>query len=160
MRVVIGADHAGFELKAPIVAQLEALGHTHLDVGTHNHDPVDYPDLAREVAEAILQGRADLGILLCGSGIGGSIAANKFSGIRAGLCHDTYSAHQCREHNDVNVLCLGARVIGKSLALDIVETWLKASFDGLSKHRQRLDKIAEIEKQYSPATVASKASSR
>lgn len=161
MRIVIGADHAGFDLKAPIVAQLESLGYSHLDVGTHNHDPVDYPDLAREVAEAILQGRADLGILLCGSGIGGSIAANKFPGIRAGLCHDTYSAHQCREHNDVNILCLGARVIGKSLALDIVETWLKADFDGLANHRQRLEKITAIEKQFSPpAAVGSKASSR
>ena len=160
MRIVIGADHAGFELKAPIVAQLEALGHSHLDVGTHNHDPVDFPDLAREVAEAILQGKADLGIMLCGSGIGGSIAANKFPGIRAGLCHDTYSAHQCREHNDVNVLCLGARVIGKSLAQDIVDIWLKARFDGLPSHRQRLEKVAEIEKQWSPAPAGSKASSK
>jgi ribose 5-phosphate isomerase B len=160
MRIVIGADHAGFELKAPIIEQLKALGHSQLDVGTHNHDPVDYPDLARNVADAILNGRADLGILLCGSGIGGSLAANKFPGIRAGLCHDTYSAHQCREHNDVNVLCLGARVIGKSLALDIVNTWLKASFDGLPSHCQRLDKVAEIERQYAPAPAASKASSK
>ena len=160
MRIVIGADHAGFELKAPIVAQLEALGYAHLDVGTHNHDPVDFPDLAREVAEAILQGKADLGIMLCGSGIGGSIAANKFPGIRAGLCHDTYSAHQCREHNDVNVLCLGARVIGKSLAQDIVDIWLKARFDGLPSHRQRLEKVAEIEKQWSPAAAGSKVSSK
>ncbi|MBI3933147.1 MAG: ribose 5-phosphate isomerase B [Acidobacteria bacterium] len=160
MRIVIGADHAGYDLKAPIMAQLDALGHIHLDVGTHNHDPVDYPDLAREVAEAILQGKADVGIMLCGSGIGGAIAANKFPGIRAGLCHDTYSAHQCREHNDVNVLCLGARVIGKSLALDIVKTWLEASFDGLSNHRQRLEKVAEIERQFCSAPAGSKASSR
>ena len=158
MRIVIGADHAGYELKAPIVAQLESLGHTHLDVGTHNHDPVDYPDLARQVAEAVLERRADVGIMLCGSGIGGAIAANKFPGIRAGLCHDTYSAHQCREHNDVNVLCLGSRVIGKSLALDIVKTWLEASFDGLPNHRQRLDKVAAIERQYCPAPAGSKAS--
>jgi ribose 5-phosphate isomerase B len=157
MKIVIGADHAGFELKTPIVAQLEALGHTHLDVGTHNHDPVDFPDLAREVAEAILHGKAELGIMLCGSGIGGSIAANKFPGIRAALCHDTYSAHQCREHNDVNVLCLGARVIGKSLAQDIVDIWLKARFDGLPSHRQRLEKIAEIERQWCPVPEDSKA---
>jgi ribose 5-phosphate isomerase B len=156
MRIVIGADHAGFDLKAPIVAQLEALGHTHLDVGTHNHDPVDFPDLAREIADAILQRKADAGILLCGSGIGGSIAANKFPGIRAALCHDTYSAHQSREHNDVNVLCLGARVIGQSLAEDIVKAWLDARFDGLPNHRQRMDKIAEIEKQYCAEPAGSK----
>jgi len=160
MKIVIGADHAGYELKAPIVAQLEALGHTHLDVGTHNHDPVDYPDLAREVAEVVLDGRAELGIMLCGSGIGGSIAANKFPGIRAALCHDAYSAHQSREHNDVNVLCLGARVIGQSLAMDIVEIWLKARFDGIPRHQQRLEKVAAIERQHSAAPVASKASSK
>ncbi|HWP85350.1 MAG TPA: ribose 5-phosphate isomerase B [Terriglobia bacterium] len=156
MKVVIGADHAGFDLKAPIVAELEALGHAHIDVGTHNHDPVDFPDLAREIAEAILQGKAEVGILLCGSGVGGSIAANKFPGIRAALCHDTYTAHQSREHNDVNVLCLGARVIGKSLALEIVKTWLAARFDGLPSHCQRLEKIAEIEKQYCGNAFASK----
>ena len=148
MTIVIGSDHAGYDLKKPIVEQLEALGHTHLDVGTHNHDPVDYPDLAREVAEAILQGKAELGIMLCGSGIGGCIAANKFPGIRAGLCHDTYSAHQGREDDDVNVLCLGARVVGRSLALDIVKTWLAASFSGLPRHRQRVEKVLEIEREH------------
>ena len=160
MRVVIGSDHAGFDLKAPIVAQLESLGHSHLDVGTHNHDPVDYPDLAREVAEAILAGKADVGIMLCGSGIGGAIAANKFPGIRAGLCHDTYSAHQGREDDDVNVLCLGARVIGRSLASEIVKTWLDARFSGLDRHRRRLDKIAEIERQFCSGHAGSKASAK
>ena len=149
MRIAVGADHAGFELKGPIVEQLKAAGHTPLDVGTHNDDPVDYPDLAREVADAILQGKADLGIMLCGSGVGGAIAANKFPGIRAGLCHDTFSAHQGREDDDVNVLCLGARVIGRALAQEIVKTFLAASFSGLPRHRRRVEKIAAIEKEFS-----------
>lgn len=156
MRVVIGADHAGFELKGPIVEQLKSLGHVPLDVGTHNHDPVDYPDLAREVATAISQGKADLGIMICGSGVGATVAANKFPGIRAGLCHDTYSARQGREDDDINVLCLGARVIGRSLAQEIVKTWLGASFSGLPRHRRRLEKIAEIEKEHTPAPAEKK----
>lgn len=158
MRVVIGADHAGFELKRPILEQLRSLGHIPVDVGTHNHDPVDYPDLAREVAEAILHGKADLGIMICGSGVGAGVAANKFPGIRAGICHDTYSAHQGREDDDINVLCLGARVVGRSLAHDIVETFLGARFSGLPRHRRRLEKIAEIEKEHSRASADSPAS--
>ena len=149
MRIAVGADHAGFELKGPILEQLKTAGHTALDVGTHNDDPVDYPDLAREVADAILQGRADLGIMICGSGVGGAVAANKFPGIRAGLCHDTFSAHQGREDDDINVLCLGARVIGRALAQEIVKTFLAASFSGLPRHRRRLEKIAQIEKENS-----------
>jgi len=160
MRVVIGADHAGFDLKAPIVSQLEALGHTHLDVGTHNHDPVDYPDLAREVAEAILAGKADVGIMLCGSGIGGCIAANKFPGIRAGLCHDTFSSHQGVEDDAVNVLCLGARVIGRALAGEIVKTFLDAKFSGLERHQRRLNKVTEIERQFSTAPAGINSSSK
>ena len=147
MRIAVGADHAGFELKGPIVEQLKSAGHTPLDVGTHNSDPVDYPDLARAVAESILRGEADLGIMICGSGVGGSVAANKFPGIRAGLCHDTYSAHQGREDDDINVLCLGARVLGRALAQEIVKTWLTASFSGLPRHRRRLEKVAAIEKE-------------
>ena len=149
MRIVIGADHAGFDLKKPIVEQIRAAGHTAIDVGTHNHDPVDYPDLARAVCEAILQGTADLGIVICGSGVGAAVAANKFPGIRAAVSHDTYSARQGREHDDVNVLCLGARVIGPSLAEEIIKTWLQATFSGLPRHKRRLDKIAEIEKEFS-----------
>ncbi|HEY7680515.1 MAG TPA: ribose 5-phosphate isomerase B [Terriglobia bacterium] len=160
MRIVIGADHAGFDLKTPIVEHLRSLGHTLLDVGTHNHDPVDYPDLAREVAVAILQGKADLGIMLCGSGVGGAIAANKFPGIRAGLCHDTYSAHQGREDDDVNVLCLGARVVGRSLALEIVQAFLGARFSGLPRHRQRVEKIEGIERHYCKVPVSSHAPSK
>ncbi|MBI4459746.1 MAG: ribose 5-phosphate isomerase B, partial [Acidobacteria bacterium] len=120
MRVAVGADHAGFELKKAILKELRKDGYAPLDVGTHNHDPVDYPDLARKVAEAILNRQADLGIMVCGSGVGASVAANKFPGIRAATCHDTYSAHQGREHDDINVLCLGSRVIGTSLAQEIV----------------------------------------
>ncbi len=147
MRIAIGADHGGFELKAPIIEQLKTAGHIPLDMGTHGTDPVDYPDITRSVAEAIQQGKADLGILLCGSGVGASVAANKFVGIRAGLCHDSFSAHQGREDDDVNVQCLGSRVIGRSLALDLVQIWLAASFSGLERHRRRLDKVAAIEKE-------------
>jgi ribose 5-phosphate isomerase B len=143
MRVVIGTDHAGFELKAPILAQLKDLGHAAVDVGTHGADAVDYPDYARSVAETILEGRADVGILLCGSGVGGCIAANKFPGIRDGLCHDTFSAHQGVEDDGVNVLCLGARVVGKALAAEIVNTFLNAKFPGLERHQRRVNKIAD-----------------
>lgn len=156
MRIAVGADHAGFELKGPIVEQLKAAGHSALDVGAHNDDPVDYPDLAREVAETILHGKADLGIMICGSGVGGAIAANKFPGIRAGLCHDTFSAHQGREDDDINVLCLGARVIGRALAQEIVKTFLGASFSGLPRHRRRLEKIAAIERENCEGTVKPK----
>ena len=145
VRIAIGADHGGYELKAPIIEQLKAAGHIPLDKGTDSPAPVDYPDIARAVAEAVQQGKADWGIILCGSGVGASVAANKFAGIRAGLCHDTFSAHQGREDDDINVLCLGARVIGRSLALDIVKTWLEAGFSGLERHRRRLEKVAAIE---------------
>jgi ribose 5-phosphate isomerase B len=160
MKVVIGTDHAGFELKAPILAQLKELGHTTVDVGTHSADAVDYPDYARGVAETILEGKADVGILLCGSGVGGCIAANKFPGIRAGLCHDTFSAHQGVEDDAVNVLCLGARVVGRALAAEIVKTFLDAKFSGLERHQRRVNKIAEIEKQYSSQSTGSRAAAK
>ena len=150
MRVVVGADHAGFELKGPIIEQIKAAGHTPLDVGTHNDNPVDYPDLAREVAEAVLKGKADLGIVICGSGVGAGVAANKFPGIRAAVCHDTYSARQGREHDDINVLCLGARVVGGALAQEIVTAFVQSSFSGQPRHRRRLEKVAAIEKEFSP----------
>lgn len=147
-RVAIAADHAGFPLKAAIVDFVKKAGFEPVDLGTYNTQPVDYPDTARLVAKAILSGDCAEGILLCGSGVGASVAANKFHGIRAGLCHDTYSAHQCREHDDCNVLCLGPRVIGEMLALEIVNAWIHAAFTGEERHARRLAKIQAIEKEY------------
>lgn len=147
MRIAIGADHAGFDLKNSVVEYVRATGHDIHDLGTYNSEPVDYPDLARKVCEAMQHGKADLGILICGSGVGASVAANKFLGIRAAICHDTYTAHQGREHDDVNVLCMGSRVIGEALALDIVKTWLAASFSNGERHQRRLDKVLEIERE-------------
>ena len=147
MRIAIGADHAGFELKNSVVEYVRSTGHAVHDLGTYNSEPVDYPDLARKVCEAMQEGKADLGILVCGSGVGASVAANKFFGIRAAICHDTYTAHQGREHDDVNVLCMGSLVIGEALALEIVKTWLGASFSHVERHQRRLDKVLEIEKE-------------
>jgi ribose 5-phosphate isomerase B len=147
MRIAIGADHAGLELKGLIIDHLAKAGHELVDVGTHSPEPVDYPDYARAVAEAILSGKTDRGILVCGSGVGACVAANKLAGIRAGLCHDTYSARQGVEHDDVNVLCLGARVIGPELALELVGTFLAARFSGEERHRRRLAKIEALERE-------------
>lgn len=147
--VAVGADHGGFPLKETIVRYLKSAGETVLDLGTHSPDPVDYPDYAEAVGKAIQQGKAEIGILICGSGVGAAVAANKLPGIRAGLCHDTFSAHQGREDDDVNVLCLGARVIGPALAVEIVRTWLAARFSGAERHRRRLAKIQALEQKYS-----------
>jgi len=148
MRIVIGSDHAGHELKGPVVDYLKTLGHTPIDVGTHSTDAVDYPDSARAVAETLRGKQADRGIMICGSGVGGSIAANKFPGVRAAVCHDMFSAHQGVEDDDMNVLCLGSRVIGRNLAMDIVKTFLDARFSGLERHQRRLDKVNAIEKEF------------
>lgn len=145
MRTVIGSDHAGFDLKVALAKHLHDLGHEVLDVGTNSTDPVDYPDFAAAVGKAILDGRADRGVLICGSGVGASVAANKVRGIRAGLCHDTYSAHQGVEHDDMNVLVLGARVIGPALANELVESYMKAQFTREDRHMRRLDKIKALE---------------
>ena len=145
MRTVIGSDHAGFELKVALAKHLHDLGHEVLDVGTNSTDPVDYPDFAAAVGKAILDGRADRGVLICGSGVGASVAANKIRGIRAGLCHDTYSAHQGVEHDDMNVLVLGARVIGPALAHELVESYMKAQFTKEERHMRRLGKIKALE---------------
>ncbi len=145
MSIVVGADHAGFDLKQAVLESLRAAGEQVIDIGTHNREPVDYPDSARAVAETILRGDAERGILVCGSGVGASVAANKLPGIRAGVCHDTYSARQGVEHDDMNVLCLGARVIGPELAVELVRTFLGASFSGEERHRRRLAKIHELE---------------
>lgn len=148
MRIVLGSDHAGFELKALMVEFVREMGLEVLDVGTHSPESVDYPDYAQAVAEAVLDGHADRGILLCGSGIGASVAANKIKGIRAGLCHDTYSAHQGVEHDDMNVLVLGARVIGLAMAQDLVSTYLKAQFTHEERHVRRLGKIKAMEARF------------
>ncbi len=148
MKVAVASDHAGFPLKARVIEELTRLGHSAVDLGTDSTDPVDYPDYSRAAAEAVLQGRADRAILLCGSGAGACVAANKFKGIRAATCHDPFSAHQSVEDDDVNVLCLGARVIGPELALELVRRYTAAKFSGLERHRRRLGKIAGFEDQF------------
>lgn len=146
MRIAIGADHGGFPLNERVIEELRAAGHEVLDFGTHDGSrPDDYPDYALAVGQSVQGGGADIGILICGSGVGAGVAANKLKGIRAALCGDTYSAHQSREHDDCNVLCLGARVTGVELALEIVRTFASANFTGEERHRRRLAKIARIE---------------
>lgn len=153
MRIAIGADHAGYVLKNDLAARLAQEGHDVLDLGTHSSHAVDYPDIAAAVATAIREDQADRGIVVCGSGAGVSIAANKFPGIRAAVCHDTYTAHQAVEHDDMNVLCLGARVIGPSLALDLVTAFLAARFSGEARHHRRLGKVLEIESRFMKEAV-------
>jgi len=148
MRIAIGADHAGFELKEDLAAHLRELEYEVVDVGTHSTDPVDYPDYAEAVGRAVLEGQADRGVLVCGSGVGASVAANKLPGIRAGLCHDTYSAHQGVEHDDMNVLVMGGRVIGPELARELVRAFLGANYTGEERHRRRLEKVRALEKRY------------
>jgi RpiB/LacA/LacB family sugar-phosphate isomerase len=148
VRIVLGADHAGYALKTTLSAQLREAGHEVVDVGTDGEAPVDYPDYAEAVAVVVRERRAERGIVICGSGVGASVAANKVPGIRAGLCHDTYSAHQGVEHDDMNVLVMGARVIGQALAWDLVRAYLGAAFTGEQRHQRRLDKIAALEGRY------------
>ena len=148
MKLVIGADHAGFELKTALAAFLENSGHQMLDVGTYSTNPVDYPDFALAVGRAVLDGQAERGILICGSGVGASVAANKIVGIRAGLCHDTYSAHQGVEHDNMNVLVLGARVIGTALSEELVSAFLRAKFTNEERHVRRLNKVLAIESSF------------
>ena len=146
MRIALGTDHAGFELRHKIALALADLGHEVEDVGAHVYDPQDdYPDFARLVAAAVAAGSAERGVLVCGSGVGASIAANKVVGVRAAMCHDTYSAHQGVEHDDMNVLCMGARVIGEELAREIVVSFLAAAFSGEERHVRRLEKIKAME---------------
>jgi ribose 5-phosphate isomerase B len=146
MRIAVGADHGGYPLNERVIEELRAGGHEITDFGTHvGSRPDDYPDYALKIGQAIQAGEADIGILICGSGVGASVAANKLSGIRAALCGDTYSAHQSREHDDCNVLCLGARVTGVELALEIVRGFVGAQFTGEERHRRRLEKVAAIE---------------
>ena len=148
MRVVIGTDHAGFPLKAEIIDVVRALGHDVIDVGTDGIAAVDYPDFALKVAERVASGQAERGIMLCGSGVGASIAACKVPGVRAAVCHDTYSAHQGVEHDDMNVLTLGARIIGGEVARELVQAFLGATFSGGERHLRRIDKVLAIEARY------------
>lgn len=146
MRIAIGADHGGFPLNERVIEELRGAGHDVIDFGTHDGSiPDDYPDYAKQVGEAVQNGTAEIGLLICGSGVGAAVAANKLRGIRAALCGDTYSAHQSREHDDCNVLCLGARVVGVELALDIVRSFVAARFTGEERHRRRLAKIQKLE---------------
>lgn len=145
MRVAVGADHAGVGLKQHLVDWLQGLGHEVVDFGTHSTEPVDYPDYAEAVGRAVLDGRAERGLIVCGSGVGACIAANKLPGIRAGLCHDTYSAAQGVLHDNVNVLVLGARVIGPALAEALVTSFLAARFTNAERHVRRLNKVKALE---------------
>ncbi len=145
MRVALGSDHAGFELKNHMASTLSDAGYTVFDLGTHTTDPVDYPDFAAAVGKAVVDGRADRGIVVCGSGAGASVAANKIKGIRAVVAHDTYTAHQAVEHDDVNVLCLGSRVIGSAVADELAVAFLTASFSNEERHLRRLNKVKALE---------------
>ena len=146
MRIAIGADHAGYPLNERVIEELRNAGHELIDFGTHDGSvPDDYPDYARKVGESIQSGSTEVGILICGSGVGAAVAANKLRGIRAALCGDTYSGHQSREHDDCNVLCVGARVTGAELALEIVRAFVNARFTGEERHKRRLAKVAELE---------------
>jgi ribose 5-phosphate isomerase B len=146
MRVAIAADHGGFSLKAPLVQMLTQAGHDVLDLGAHNDERSDYPDFSKAVGEALQQDKADRGIVICGSGVGACVAANKMRGIRACVCHDTYSAHQGVEHDDMNVLVLGARVVGIELAYDIVRAFIGAEFNNGDRYIARLKKVEAMER--------------
>jgi ribose 5-phosphate isomerase B len=149
MRIAIGADHAGFEMKRDLAAYLAKCGHEVTDMGTHTSAPVDYPDISEAVAQAVRNGQADRGVLVCGSGAGAAIAACKFPGIRAAVCHDSYTAKQAVEHDDLNVLCLGSRVVGPALARTLIDAFVTAAFSGEERHMRRLAKIDGIESRYS-----------
>ncbi len=148
MRIAVSADHAGYALKQELAAKLTQQGHDVLDLGTHSTAPVDYPDSAEAVAVALRDKQVDRGIIVCGSGAGVSIAASKFPGVRAAVCHDTYTAHQAVEHDDMNVLCLGSRVVGGALALEVATAFLAAVFSGEDRHQRRLNKVHDIERRF------------
>ena len=152
MRFAVAADHAGFPLKEQVIRRLEESGHVAVDLGTGSTDPVDYPDYAAAAGDALLDGQAERAIVLCGSGQGAAVAANKIRGIRAAVCHDTYSAHQAVEHDDVNILCLGARVVGPALVDELVAAFAAARFTGEERHRRRLGKIQALEERVARKT--------
>ena len=148
MKIVLGADHAGYELKEEMATRLVDSGYQIVDVGTHSTDSVDYPDVAEVLGRAVLDGEAERGILICGSGAGASIAANKLKGIRATVAHDAYTAHQSVEHDDVNVLTLGARVIGSAQAWELVQSFVNAKFSGDERHVRRVNKVKALEEKF------------
>lgn len=149
MKIAVAADHAGYALKQIVVNDLQAVGHEVRDLGTHDPGQEDdYPDFAQLACDAVRQGDAQRAVVVCGSGVGVCVAANKFPGIRAGLCHDHYSAHQGVEHDDMNVLCLGARIVGQEVAREIVQTFIAAEFSGEERHQRRLAKVQHIEEQF------------
>jgi RpiB/LacA/LacB family sugar-phosphate isomerase len=148
MRIVVGSDHAGYILKQEVGEALRQAGHEVLDVGTSSTAPVDYPDSAEAVGKAVMDGRAEKGVLICGSGVGASVAASKLPGIRAAVCHDTYSAHQGVEHDDMNVLVLGGRIVGPALAIELVRAFVAARFSGEERHVRRLAKVKALETRY------------
>jgi RpiB/LacA/LacB family sugar-phosphate isomerase len=148
MVIAIGSDHAGFDLKEEILSLLAGLGHSPIDCGTHSRDPVDYPDFAAAVGRKVVSQEAERGIVICGSGVGASVAANKIEGIRAGLCHDHYSAHQGVEHDDMNVLVLGSRVVGLEVAKELVQTFVQAQFSNAERHVRRLKKVLVLEQSF------------
>ena len=149
LRIAIAADHAGFGLKAPLAELLEGLGHHVVDVGVSSYEPLDdYPDYARALAECVATGQTDRGVMVCGSGVGAGVAANKVRGVRASVCHDTYSARQGVEHDDMNVLCLGARIVGEELARELVTAFVSAGFSGEERHLRRLRKVLDLEAEW------------
>jgi ribose 5-phosphate isomerase B len=152
VHIALGSDHAGFEMKQDLVNFVRDLGHEALDLGTGNTKPVDYPDFAEAVGMAVRDGRAERGILICGSGVGAVVAANKIPGIRACLCHDSYSAHQGVEHDDMNILVLGARIIASALAHDLVKVYLSAEFSREDRHVRRLGKVRDLERRFLPGS--------
>ena len=149
MRIAVGADHAGYALKVEVVEMLQAQGHDVVDVGPHELDPLDdYPDFAKLLAERVATKESERGVMVCGSGVGASVAANKVRGVRAAMCHDTYSAHQGVEHDDMNVLCLGARIVGGELARELVTAFVAARFSGEERHQRRLNKVLAMESDF------------
>ena len=155
MKIAVGGDHAGFPMKAPVVEHLKSLGHEVTDHGTHSEDPVDFPDIAQKVTAAILSGEADRGVLVCGTGVGAAIAGNKVPGIRAALAHDTHCAHQGVEHDDVNLICIGAWIIGIAVAKEVLEAFVNAEFSSDTGFRRRVDKLSEMERKYARELVGS-----
>lgn len=148
MKIAIGGDHAGFPLKAAVIRIVEELGHTPIDFGCHSLEPIDFPDISEKVCQSVLDGECERAILVCGTGVGASIAANKIPGIRASICHDAHVAHQCVEHDDVNVMCVGAKIVGEWLFIDLVKEYLNAEFSTDIDCRRRVQKLHDLEAKY------------